>query len=106
MDLTLLNTKHHFADGLYAKEMILPKDTFAMQHKHCYSHLSLLAKGRVLVKVDDDIEEYTAPACINIQAGKHHSIKALEDSVWYCIHATEETDADHVDEVLIMKDEV
>jgi hypothetical protein len=26
---------------------------------------------------------------------------ALEDSVWYCIHATEETDVNNIDEVLI-----
>lgn len=57
MDLTFLNTEHHFADGLYAKQMKLPKDTFAMQHKHTYSHLSVLAQGRVLVKVDDDVTE-------------------------------------------------
>lgn len=97
---------HHFSDGLYAKEIMLKEDTFIMQHKHTYSHLAVLAKGSVLVKVDDNVTEYVAPACINIAKGKHHSIKAMEDSVWYCIHATEETDADHVDQVLIMKEEV
>lgn len=107
MDInTFLGTQHHFSDGLYAKEMFIPKDAFAMQHKHEYSHLSILAKGRVLVKLEDDVTEYVAPACINIVAGKHHSIMAMEDSIWYCIHATEETNADNIDEVLIMKEEV
>ena len=107
MDInTFLGTKHNFSDGLYAKEMHIPKDAFVMQHKHDYSHLSILAKGRVLVKVDDEVNEVVAPACLNIVAGKHHSIMALEDSVWFCIHATEETDSNNIDEVLIMKEEV
>jgi hypothetical protein len=38
---------HNFSDGLYAKEMLLPKGTFAVQHKHTYDHLSILAKGKV-----------------------------------------------------------
>lgn len=100
-----LNVAHHFSDGLYAKQILIPKDAFVMQHKHQYSHLSILAKGRVLVKTDDDVEEIVAPACLNIAAAKYHSIMALEDSVWFCIHATEETDLDKIDEVLITQGE-
>lgn len=98
-----LGVTHHFSDGLYTKEIPIPKDSFVMQHKHNYSHLSILAKGRVLVKVDEDVKEVSAPACLNIEAGKYHSIMALEDSVWFCIHATEETDLDNIDEVLVKK---
>ena len=28
-------------------------------------------------------------------------IVALEDSVWFCVHATEETDKDKIDQVLV-----
>ena len=101
----ILSVSHHFSDGLYAKQIPIPKDTFVMQHKHEYSHLSILAKGRVLVKTDDDVEEIVAPACLNIAAGKYHSIMALEDSVWFCIHATEETDLDKIDDVLVAQGE-
>jgi len=100
-----IKINHHFSDGLYAKETFIPYDTFLMQHKHTYAHMSILAKGRVLVKVDDDVTEYEAPTCISIVANKHHSVKALEDSIWYCIHATEEKNIDKIDEVLIAKGE-
>lgn len=101
----IMSVVHHFSDGLYAKEIPIPKDAFVMQHKHEYSHLSILAKGSVLVKTDDNVEEIKAPACINIAAGKYHSIMALEDSVWFCIHATEETDLDKIDAVLVEQGE-
>jgi quercetin dioxygenase-like cupin family protein len=93
--------EHHFSDGLYAKRMVIPKGFEAGQHAHKYSHLSILAKGRVLVKTDDTQKEYVAPACIEIKLGVNHVIQALEDSEWYCVHATDETGADKVDQVLI-----
>jgi len=96
--------KHNFSDGLYAKEMSLPKGYIAYSHSHVYSHLSILAKGRVIVKTDDYNKEYYAPACINIEANTNHQIEALEDVVWFCIHATEETDINKIDEVLIGKE--
>jgi quercetin dioxygenase-like cupin family protein len=92
---------HHFSSGLYAKEVMFEKGTRLIQHKHNYDHLSILAKGKVIVLVDDKEFEVTAPACLNIEANKHHGVIALEDCVWYCIHATSETDPDVVDKVLI-----
>lgn len=93
--------EHFFSDGLYAKKMLLPKDHSALTHSHAYSHLSILAKGKVIVTTDDVQEEYTAPTCIEIKAGINHGILALEDSVWFCIHHTDEKDIDKIDEVLI-----
>lgn len=96
-----LGTIHHFSDGLYAKQMLIPKGFIAGSHAHTYSHFSILAKGRVILRTDEYNQEYAAPACIEIKAGVHHMIEALEDSAWFCIHATTETDPNKVDEVLI-----
>lgn len=99
-----LLTKHFFSDGLYAKQMSLPKGYEAISHAHHYNHLSLLAAGKVILRTDDSEVEYTAPAMIEIAAGVHHSITATENVVWYCIHATDATEPDAVDEVLIKKE--
>lgn len=99
-----LGTQHHFSDGLYAKQMMIPKGYAAGSHAHAYSHLSILAKGRVIVQTDDQRQEFIAPACIEIKAGIHHMIVAIEDSVWFCLHATEETDKDKIDQVLIERE--
>jgi quercetin dioxygenase-like cupin family protein len=92
---------HHFSDGLYAKECFFPKGSQIVQHKHTYDHLSILAKGKVLVTAGTKVFEVEAPACFNIEANKHHGVLVLEDCVWYCIHATNETDIDKIDKVLI-----
>jgi len=98
-----LGVVHHFSAGLYAKQMLLPAKHYAVSHAHAYDHLSILAKGDVTVEVEGVRTEYKAPACINILAGHHHIITAHKDSVWFCIHATDETDADKIDEVLFGK---
>ena len=97
------NIIHHFSDGLYAKQMIIPKGFMAGKHIHDYSHFSILAKGKVIVKTDDSAIEYNAPACIEIKAGVYHTVEALEDCSWFCIHATSEKNPDKVDEVLICR---
>ena len=101
-----LGTQHHFSSGVYAKQMHLPKGYMAISHQHNYDHLSVLASGKVVVKTDDGEQEYTAPVAITIAKHKNHAITALEDAVWFCIHATNETDETKVDEVIIMKEEV
>ena len=93
--------EHHFSDGLYAKQATFPAGVAILKHTHDFSHLSILAKGKVAVLKGEDVEIVEAPACIEIKAGMTHGVKALTDCVWFCIHATDEKDASKVDNVLI-----
>ena len=92
---------HHFADNLYAKETHIPAGQTLVQHMHNYSHLSIIASGKVIVANAGENQVIEAPACIEIKADMYHGVKALTDVVWYCIHSTDETDPTKVDEVLI-----
>ena len=92
---------HHFSSGVYAKEARIPAGYLCVQHKHKFDHLSILATGSVELLVDDKVSVVHAPACLTIEAGKVHSIRAITDVMWYCIHATDCTDIESVDEVLI-----
>lgn len=57
-------------------------------HTHPFDHLTLLAKGRLLVTVDGQTSVFAAPNMIYIKADKTHSLEALtDDTVAYCIHA-------------------
>jgi len=92
---------HHFSDGLYAKESQFNEGMAILKHVHDFSHLSILAKGKVAVMKGEDVEVVEAPACIEIKAGLTHGVKALTDCVWFCIHATDEKDPSKVDNILI-----
>jgi quercetin dioxygenase-like cupin family protein len=99
-----LNIKHHFIGGVYAKEMIFPKNSGGAQHKHVFDHMSILAQGKVKLMVDGKVSIIEAPAVIEIKKNTVHRVVALEECRWYCIHATDITDPDKVDEPLIIRD--
>lgn len=92
---------HHFSSGMYAKETRIPAGYVLVQHAHKHDHLSILASGSVEMAVDGVKSIVHAPACLTIAAGKHHGIKSITDVVWYCVHATDCTDENNIDEVLI-----
>lgn len=93
--------RHHFGGGVYAKETLIPAGLKLTQHEHSFDHLSVLASGSVLVGDGVVSQRYDAPACVLIKAGIPHEVVSITDAVWYCIHATEETDPAKVDERLI-----
>jgi len=91
---------HHWAKGLYSKEMRVPAGVQIGKHVHDYDHFSALMSGRALIEVDGEQFVHEAPALLTIKAGKLHVIFALTDVVWHCIHHTDETDPDKIDSVL------
>jgi quercetin dioxygenase-like cupin family protein len=93
--------KHYFSSGVYAKESRIPAGYVLVQHSHKHDHLSILASGSVEVVVDGKTSVINAPACFTIEANKHHGVKTLTDAVWYCIHATDCTDENEIDDTLI-----
>ena len=57
-------------------------------HKHKYDHLSILAKGEVQLRVDDQVKVFHAPTFIVIPKDRVHNVTALTDDVlWYCVFA-------------------
>lgn len=98
--------EHYFSSGVYAKETRIPAGSWLVQHAHLHDHMSILASGSVELMVDGKTSVLHAPACLTIEAGKHHGVRSITDVVWYCIHATNCTDANEVDDVLIASPDV
>lgn len=96
--------EHFFSEGLYAKKIVVPAGTRVPSHRHVYDHLSILAQGRVRVSVGPITKEYVAPAMIKIAKNLVHTISAVEDSVWFCVHATDATDIESLESTAIAKD--
>lgn len=98
--------EHHFSAGVYAKEIRMPADYLLLHHKHKFDHLSILASGSIELIVDGERKVIHAPACLTIDANAHHGLKSLTEVVWYCIHATDCTDIDKIDEVVTVKNDM
>jgi quercetin dioxygenase-like cupin family protein len=97
----MLEVEHFFCGGLYAKRMKIKAGYTVGKHVHDFTHMSALKSGHVIVTVDAVSTVHIAPDWIEIEAGRVHTIEALEDSVWFCTHLSDETDSEKIDHELV-----
>lgn len=95
--------KHYFAEGLYAREVLIPKGCVATGKIHLFEHINIVSKGDVSVMTDDGIKRIQAPATIISRPGTKRVAWAHEDTVWTTIHATAETDAEKIEAALVVE---
>ena len=92
---------HHFSNGVYAREIRVPKGTALVGEIHLKSQLHVLSKGKVIVATDEGVRTLEAPMTYVSPAGVKRIGYVLEDLVWTTIHATDETDVDEIKKELI-----
>lgn len=84
------DSKVAFVGGTYIKQFDLPKGMAILSHKHAYDHASILASGKARIRINGAWHEREAPAVVSIAAGEEHLIVAIDDAVWFCIHAVDQ----------------
>ncbi len=94
---------HHFGGGAYVKLLTIKEDCCVPQHKHNFDHLSALFSGCVMCDIEgEEPKIYYSPDVILVKANIVHKFTAINgDAVIGCIHATDCTDPDLIDETLI-----
>jgi quercetin dioxygenase-like cupin family protein len=82
--------------NLFVRQMHFEKTgDFEEGHAHQFDHLTLLAKGKLSVTINDEVTEFVAPQMIYINANLQHKLVAMSDStVAYCIHALRSDEGD------------
>lgn len=94
-------TSHHFAEGLYGRELFIPAGTVLTGKMHKRGQLNVLAQGDITVWTEQGMKRLQAPAVIPSGAGIKRVGYAHTDCVWITIHATHETDLVKLEEQLI-----
>lgn len=92
--------RHHFAPGMYAREIRIPKGTVLVGAVHRRDNLVVLSAGRLVLATDAGPLEISAPHTLVCKAGAKNAAVALEDAVWTNFFATDETDTDKLVELL------
>jgi len=98
-----VEVKHHFTNGVYAREGCLPKGMALVGKIHKYAHLNVVSKGKIRVATEDGIKIIEAPATFVSPAGTKRAGYVLEDTVWTTFHATTQTDAQDIEQAVIAK---
>lgn len=92
---------HHFAHGIYAREITIPAGALVTGKIHKTEHLNIVSKGRIAVWTEDGMKEVSAPFTMVSRPGTKRVGYALEETVWTTIHATTETDLASLEAELI-----
>jgi hypothetical protein len=102
-DQLVITPVHHFAQGLYAREITIPKGTLLTGKIHLFEHLNIISKGDISVMTEDGIKRIVAPATIISKPGIKRVGYAHEETVWTTIHACTETDVEKIEEALVVE---
>jgi len=95
---------HHFAPGVYAREMFLPAGHTIVGKIHKHAHLNFLMKGVVVVSTEEGSKELNGPCIFTSYAGTKRAVYIKEDAIWATVHVTEETDLTEIENEIIAKD--
>jgi hypothetical protein len=92
--------KHIQADGVYIKTTFVPKNVKFYSKRTPDEHIAILAHGELLMILsEDEVVRYQAPASYVIPANSRIAFFTVTDCVFYCVHATQETDLVELDKI-------
>ncbi len=96
--------KHTFADGMYIRQITMPKDSYISSKIHKTTHPYFVLRGDVTVITPEGKVRIKAPYWGITKAGTKRTLHIHEETVWITCHATEETDLKKIEGQVIAKD--
>lgn len=96
---------HHFADGIYGREMLIPAGTILTGKIHRFSTLNLLLKGDITVTTPEGVRRIQAPAIFVSPPGCKKVGYAHTDVIWVNVHPTKLTDVAAIEQKFIVPEE-
>lgn len=95
--------KHTFVDGMYVREIFMPKGTLIISKIHKYKHPYFVIKGNTSVLTEKGVVRIKAPFAGITERGTKRILYMHEDTVWITVHATDSTDLDIIEDQIIAK---
>jgi len=99
-----IETRHYFANGLYAREIFVPAGTWVVGAIHGESHINVLSQGDVSVATEAGARRIQAPATFEAVAGRKVIGYTHSDCTWTTFHAnpTDERNPDALFKMLTL----
>jgi hypothetical protein len=95
----IVQVKHLRTDGLYVKAYQAPAGLRMYTKRFETDHMTILARGKALLEVQGQQIQLLAPVHFVIPADTRVTVSLLEESVWYCLHPTAETNMQRLQEL-------
>jgi hypothetical protein len=85
---------HHFAPGVYMREMRVKKDSVITGAIHKTEHMNILCQGEMTVMTEDGMKRLCAPAVIKSMPGIKRAAYVHEDATWITVHHNPDNERD------------
>ena len=95
--------KHSFADGMYIREIFMPKGTLLISKIHKKKHPYFVLKGKVQVSTEEGVVVIEAPYHGMTEPGTRRTLLVEKDTVWITVHKTEHKDLVEIEKEIIGK---
>jgi quercetin dioxygenase-like cupin family protein len=92
--------KHHFAEGVYAREIFIPKDVVLTGLIHRQSQINFCLKGDISVATEFGYRRVQGGDLMVSPAGIKRAAYAHEDTIWVTVLGTLLTDPDAIEAAL------
>lgn len=94
---------HRFTNGLYLREILMPKGTRIIGKIHATEHFNVILTGKVTVITAEGSEYLEAPYTFISKAGVQKVVVVHEDCKWQTLHVTDKTDLDEIEKEVIVE---
>lgn len=95
---------HHFAPGVYLREMHAVAGSVIVGKTHRYDHACILSKGKVTVASEHGTTTLEAPYTFVAKAGAKRAFYVHADAIWTTVHPIQTTDLDAIERDVIVPD--
>ncbi len=92
---------HHFAPGLYAREMHIPAGMALTGKVHKTEHMNILLQGEIIVWTEGGMKHLRAPYTFVSKPGTKRVGRTVTDTIWTCFHVTDKTDLAEIEKEVI-----
>lgn len=98
-----IQTKHYFADGLYAREIYIPAGSILVGKLHKKEHINIISKGKIIIITEEGYSEVEAPFTIISPINTKKVVMSIEETIWTTIHLNpiNTKDLDEIEDFLI-----
>lgn len=86
--------KHHFAPGIYAREMSIPAGTMVVGATHLQENLVIVKQGEILAATPSGVVTVTAGQVMRCMPGTKNAVIAVTDASWMNVFSNPDDETD------------
>jgi hypothetical protein len=88
---------HRFTDGMYIREIFIPKGTILTSMEHKTEHPFVISMGHIaVISANEDKVIYSAPFTGITKPKTRRVLYAIEDTIWTTFHVTDKMDVEEI----------